>query len=322
MSVNDTEILCNFPKEQSEMFNFSVICNGLSSEPLNLLSSSKVATSLFVESFANAIDGSISCANVVGSHLHLIRHAYLCDQSVDVSRNNVSQSLNLCIQGSHFFCRLQLFDEAGSVIFSALVNSSSTGVLNISPSVFVSQSWIAVTITAYNLKYSTCSLSGLQQSFSSKSDTLVVSHYLTESQHTLEIRCIDVSSISQNVSFAVFPRNFVYSIAPVVHSSGSSAIFTLFGKNFNVTPKACCRIGDEYVFVQVHQQHEAFCELHIPGHLHGNASLDIYHMCGERHFLSFAIRLNTPSSAFLHRPYLELLVTHCYSVVQRCWSAL
>ena len=305
MLVNDTQIRCIFPQEKAEAFNISVICDGLSSEPIHFFPSVEDTSSFYVESFANAIDGSTSCATVVGSRLNLIKRADLCDQAVDVARSNATQVLNICVAGRHISCRLQLFDNIGTGLYSTVVKSSSMGVLSIYPSAFVSQSWITVTITAFNFKGSTCSLSGLSEFFVSTSDTLIISHYLGDSQRILDVRCTDVSNTSQSVSFNVFPRNFIYSVAPVIHSSGSSALSTLFGNKFDLLLKACCRIGDVSSFVQLDTQNQAFCELKIADYLLGNVSLNVYHICGERHFLSFPIRLNTRSSVFLYRHYLR-----------------
>ena len=303
--VNVTEMSCIFSQGTSAMLNVSVVCDGLSSEPLHFYPSSKDSSSFFVESFAQTIDGSASCANVVGSALHAIKYAYLCDQAVDLSRNNVTRFLKVCVTGSPRFCRLKLFDHSSTVVYSAMVNSSSMGVLAISPSVFVSESWITITITAINLNGSTCSLSGSQESFVSADDVLVLSHYLNEGQSILVVQCTDVSSMSQTATFSVFPRNFVYSIAPVVHASGSSTLFTLFGRNFDALSQACCRIGEEYAVVQKISANQAFCDMHVPGRLNGNVSISVYHVCGERHFVSFAIQINTRSSVILVRPFLR-----------------
>jgi hypothetical protein len=283
--VNNTAIRCILPRTNSEIFKFSTVCDGLSSEPLNLYPSLKDKSSFFVESFTNSIDGSSSCANVAGSQLHAIRQVYLCDTAVDVPRD-FNQVLNICVVGRHHSCHLQLFDSLGSVLYTAVVNSSSMGNLAIYPSLFISQSWITITVTAFNLKGSTCSLSCSKESFNSTSDTLIVSQYLDERQNILQVQCVDASSESQSVSFAITPRNFVYSVAPVFHSSGSSVLFTLFGKNFDTLPKACCRIGDEFSFVKFGTQHQGLCEFMIPGYMVGNVSLFVYHVCGEGHFFN------------------------------------
>jgi hypothetical protein len=131
MLVNDTQIRCIFPQEKAEAFNISVICDGLSSEPIHFFPSVEDTSSFYVESFANAIDGSTSCATVVGSRLNLIKRADLCDQAVDVARSNATQVLNICVAGRHISCRLQLFDNVGTGLYSTVVESSSMGVLSI-----------------------------------------------------------------------------------------------------------------------------------------------------------------------------------------------
>jgi hypothetical protein len=152
LSVNDTDMRCALPEGKLDIFDFSVVCNGVTSESVKLHPSLKGESSFSVESFANAIDGSTSCANVVGVQLHAIKRAYLCNEAADFALNNASQILNVCVPGRHRSCHLQLFDHEGSILYSDVVNSSSIGALIISPSVFVSQSWISITIVAVNLR--------------------------------------------------------------------------------------------------------------------------------------------------------------------------